>query len=91
MISLVVGPRTGEADEVVFSERPTFIGREDNKGLFPKLTTSKHIEETTEIPIELRTVVQGLVILFTGALDMMVRMLLTRIFALFRPAKLEAA
>ena len=30
-------------------------------------------------------------ILFTGALDMMVRMLLTRIFALFRPARLEAA
>ena len=45
----------------------------------------------TKIPIELRTVVQGLVILFTGALDMLVRMLLTRIFALFRPAKLEAA
>ena len=45
----------------------------------------------TKIPIELRTVVQGLVILFTGALDMMVRMLLTRIFALFRPARLEAA
>ncbi|MFN4204575.1 MAG: ABC transporter permease [Tabrizicola sp.] len=45
----------------------------------------------TRIPIELRTVVQGLVILFTGALDMMVRMLLTRIFALFRTRKLEAA
>ncbi|WP_149589207.1 ABC transporter permease [Tabrizicola flagellatus] len=45
----------------------------------------------TKIPIELRTVVQGLVILFTGALDMMVRMLLTRIFALFRTRKLEAA
>lgn len=45
----------------------------------------------TKIPIELRTVVQGLVILFTGALDVMVRMLLIRIFALFRPAKLEAA
>ena len=44
----------------------------------------------TKIPIELRTVVQGLVILFTGALDMMVRMLLTRIFALFRGRKLEA-
>ena len=45
----------------------------------------------TKIPIELRTVVQGLVILFTGALDMMVRMLLVRIFALFRTSKLEAA
>ncbi|MFN3578067.1 MAG: ABC transporter permease [Tabrizicola sp.] len=45
----------------------------------------------TRIPIELRTVVQGLVILFTGALDMMVRMLLTRIFALFRTRRLEAA
>jgi len=33
------------------------------------------------IPIELRIVVQGLVILFTGALDMMVRMLLGRFFA----------
>ena len=30
----------------------------------------------TKIPIEMRIVVQGLVILFTGALDMMVRMLL---------------
>lgn len=30
----------------------------------------------TTIPIELRTVVQGLVILFTGALDVMVRMML---------------
>ncbi|AWD21445.1 ABC transporter permease [Pseudogemmobacter blasticus] len=38
----------------------------------------------TKIPIEMRIVVQGLVILFTGALDMMVRMMLTRIFALFR-------
>ncbi len=45
----------------------------------------------TKIPIELRTVVQGLVILFTGALDVMVRMLLIRIFALFRGRKLEAA
>ena len=41
----------------------------------------------TRIPIELRTVVQGLVILFTGALDMMVRMGLARIFALFRGAR----
>jgi ABC-type uncharacterized transport system permease subunit len=40
----------------------------------------------TKIPIEMRIVVQGLVILFTGALDMMVRMLLVRIFALFRRA-----
>ena len=45
----------------------------------------------TKIPIELRTVVQGLVILFTGALDMMVRMLLTYVFALFRQPKLETA
>ena len=35
----------------------------------------------TSIPIELRTVVQGLVILFTGALDHMVRMLLGLFFA----------
>lgn len=43
----------------------------------------------TSIPIELRTVVQGLVILFTGALDQMVRMMLGLVF---RPArKLEAA
>jgi general nucleoside transport system permease protein len=34
----------------------------------------------TSIPIEMRIVVQGLVILFTGALDMMVRMLLARLF-----------
>ena len=40
----------------------------------------------TKIPIELRTVVQGLVILFTGALDYMVRMILVRIFAVFRSA-----
>lgn len=38
----------------------------------------------TSIPIELRIVVQGLVILFTGALDVMVRMLLVRVFHLFR-------
>ncbi len=42
----------------------------------------------TTIPIELRTVVQGLVILFTGALDMMVRMMLG-IF--FRPRAQAAA
>ncbi len=42
----------------------------------------------TSIPIELRTVVQGLVILFTGALDQMVRMMLG-IF--FRPRRMEAA
>lgn len=35
----------------------------------------------TSIPIELRTVVQGLVILFTGALDQMVRMMLTWVFS----------
>lgn len=45
----------------------------------------------TKIPIELRTVVQGLVILFTGALDMMVRMILVRIFALFRHSRKESA
>jgi simple sugar transport system permease protein len=41
----------------------------------------------TSIPIELRTVVQGLVILFTGALDQMVRMMLGGIF---RPVKAVA-
>lgn len=45
----------------------------------------------TKIPIELRTVMQGLVILFTGALDIMVRMILVRLFALFRPRRMEAA
>ncbi len=45
----------------------------------------------TKIPIEMRIVVQGLVILFTGALDMMVRMLLIRIFALFHRVKPGAA
>ena len=45
----------------------------------------------TKIPIEMRIVVQGLVILFTGALDVMVRMLLVRVFALFRPRAMEAA
>ncbi|NPD17108.1 ABC transporter permease [Xinfangfangia sp. D13-10-4-6] len=34
----------------------------------------------TAIPIEMRVVIQGLVILFTGALDMMVRMGLERVF-----------
>jgi simple sugar transport system permease protein len=38
----------------------------------------------TDIPIELRTVVQGLVILFTGALDQMVRMMLG---VFFRPSR----
>jgi general nucleoside transport system permease protein len=38
----------------------------------------------TKIPIELRIVIQGLVILFTGALNYMVEMMLVRIFALFR-------
>jgi simple sugar transport system permease protein len=41
----------------------------------------------TSIPIELRTVVQGLVILFTGALDMMVRMLLGLAFRARVPAQ----
>ena len=45
----------------------------------------------TKIPIEMRIVVQGLVILFTGALDMMVRMLLVRVFVLFRGRKMGAA
>ena len=40
----------------------------------------------TTIPIELRVVVQGLVILFTGALNEMVRMMLVRAFA-FRAAR----
>ncbi len=35
----------------------------------------------TSIPLELRIVVQGLVILFTGALDQMVRMMLAPLFA----------
>ena len=38
----------------------------------------------TSIPIEMRIVVQGLVILFTGALDQMVRMLLVWLFHLGR-------
>ncbi|MES2665019.1 MAG: ABC transporter permease [Pseudomonadota bacterium] len=38
----------------------------------------------TSIPIELRIVVQGLVILFTGALDQMVRMMLTWAFRMTR-------
>ena len=42
----------------------------------------------TSIPIELRTVVQGLVILFTGALDHMVRMMLG---VFFRPRRTEVA
>lgn len=42
----------------------------------------------TSIPIELRTVVQGLVILFTGALDHMVRMFLG---LFFRPKALGTA
>lgn len=42
----------------------------------------------TSIPIELRTVVQGLVILFTGALDQMVRMMLG---VFFRPNRKGAA
>ena len=41
----------------------------------------------TSIPIEMRIVVQGLVILFTGALDMMVRMILGRIFGMVRSAR----
>lgn len=38
----------------------------------------------SSIPIELRIVVQGLVILFTGALDMMVRRMLGFVFAMAR-------
>ncbi len=41
----------------------------------------------TSIPIELRIVVQGLVILFTGALDQMVRMMLGLVF---RPRRVAA-
>jgi len=44
-----------------------------------------------QIPPEMRIVVQGLVILFTGALDVMVRMLLTRTFSLFRSQRAGAA
>ena len=45
----------------------------------------------TTIPIELRTVVQGLVILFTGALDMMVRMMLSWFFKPRSPVAKGAA
>jgi len=45
----------------------------------------------TSIPIELRTVVQGLVILFTGALDQMVRMMLTWAFSFRSPAQARGA
>ena len=45
----------------------------------------------TSIPIEMRIVVQGLVILFTGALDMMVRMILVRVFALVQSSKVKGA
>jgi len=41
----------------------------------------------TKIPIEMRIVVQGLVILFTGALDMMVRMMLTWVFNALRAGR----
>ena len=41
----------------------------------------------TSIPIEMRIVVQGLVILFTGALDQMVRMLLVWLFNLGRKGR----
>jgi simple sugar transport system permease protein len=40
----------------------------------------------TKIPIELRTVVQGLVILFTGALDYMVRRMLLWVWNVLLPA-----
>ncbi len=45
----------------------------------------------TSIPIEMRIVVQGLVILFTGALDMMVRMMLTWCFGMVRGTKAAGA
>ncbi|MCF8485355.1 MAG: ABC transporter permease [Rhodobacteraceae bacterium] len=45
----------------------------------------------TSIPIEMRIVVQGLVILFTGALDMMVRMMLAWVFGIFRGIKTAGA
>jgi general nucleoside transport system permease protein len=44
----------------------------------------------TSIPIEMRIVVQGLVILFTGALDVMVRMILQRAFGLIRSTRATA-
>ena len=43
----------------------------------------------TKIPIELRIVVQGLVILFTGALDYMVRQMLLKVWNLV-PARRKA-
>jgi general nucleoside transport system permease protein len=45
----------------------------------------------TKIPIELRTIIQGLVILFTGALDMMVRMMLGWFFKPRNPMAKGAA
>jgi simple sugar transport system permease protein len=45
----------------------------------------------TTIPIELRTLLQGLVILFTGALDTMVRMMLLPLFRLTRPQRIGGA
>jgi len=45
----------------------------------------------TSIPIEMRIVVQGLVILFTGALDMMVRMMLSWVFGVVRSGRIAAA
>jgi len=45
----------------------------------------------TSIPIEMRIVVQGLVILFTGALDVMVRMLLVRLIFHRPPPEVAAA
>jgi ABC-type uncharacterized transport system permease subunit len=45
----------------------------------------------TSIPIEMRIVVQGLVILFTGALDVMVRMMLGWCFGVVRSGRIAAA
>ena len=48
------------------------------------------IDFWTSIPRELIVVIQALVILFTGALDNMVRMPLERVFLMFRRKRPEA-
>lgn len=55
--------------------------------LFGALTQGGQIlsqDQQASIPVELVIVIQALVIMFTGALDEMVRMPLVRVFALFR-------
>ncbi|MBW7921310.1 MAG: ABC transporter permease [Rubellimicrobium sp.] len=57
--------------------------------LFGALTQGGQIlsqDQSAAIPVELVVVIQALVIMFTGALDEMVRMPLVRLFALLRPA-----